>query len=92
MGAASYDSVADAKKRADRMYPGSIGCWTEAHVTEEEANRYLDELFKGERCSFCNKRPDEVNQMFSGDGSTLICDKCVDEFNRKLRKSSLSNE
>ena len=88
LGAASFETVADAKKRPERIYPGSLACWTEARVTEEEANRYLDELFGAERCSFCNKRPDEVRQMFSGDDNTLICDKCIEEFHTRLRESS----
>jgi hypothetical protein len=88
LGAASYESVADAKKRAERIYPGSLACWTEARVSEEEAERYLDELFADKRCSFCNNRADVVTQMFSGYGSSLICDKCIEEFHTRLRESS----
>ena len=33
IGIASYDSVDAAKRRAERIYPGSIGFWKEAHFT-----------------------------------------------------------
>ena len=45
IGVASYDSVAAAKRRAERIYPGSSSCWIKALFTEEDANRYLDEMY-----------------------------------------------
>jgi hypothetical protein len=42
IGIAGYDSVAAAKKKAERIYPGSSACWSEAQFTEEDVNRYLD--------------------------------------------------
>jgi hypothetical protein len=38
-------TVAAAKRRAEHIYPGSTACWVEANFTDEEANRYLNELF-----------------------------------------------
>jgi hypothetical protein len=45
IGIASYETVAAAKLRAERIYPGSSRCWVEAQFTEEDAKRYLDENF-----------------------------------------------
>jgi len=45
IGIASYDTVEAAKRRTERIYPGSSACWTEAKSTEEDAKRYLDETF-----------------------------------------------
>jgi hypothetical protein len=39
VGIASYDTVAAAKRRAERIYPGSSACWVEAKFTEEDADR-----------------------------------------------------
>lgn len=41
---ASYESVEAAKRRAERIYPGSSSCWAEAHFIEEDATRYLEEF------------------------------------------------
>ena len=78
LGVATYDSVANAKKRAERIYPGSSARWVEAHFTEEEAIRYLNEIWADQICSFCGKRPDEtLTTTFQGNGSVRICGKCV---------------
>jgi len=45
VGIASYDSVDAAKRRAERIYPGSTACWVEAQFTEADADRFLDEKF-----------------------------------------------
>jgi hypothetical protein len=44
IGIAGYDTVAAAKRRAERIYPGSSACWVEANFTEEEAIRHLNEI------------------------------------------------
>jgi len=89
IGIASYDSIAAAKKRAERIYPGSSDCWIEAKFTEEDANRYLDEKFSAMRCSFCGKRPDEtLSATFEGDGNARICGDCVLEFYGDLNERS----
>jgi hypothetical protein len=49
IGIAGYDSVAAAKRRTERIYPGSSACWVEANFTEEEVNRHLNELFGDQR-------------------------------------------
>ena len=47
IGVASYDSVAAAMRRAERIYPGSSSRWIKAQFTEEDANLYLDEMPSG---------------------------------------------
>jgi ClpX C4-type zinc finger len=90
LGVAVQSSVAQAKKRAERIYPGVSAHWVKAEATESSAiprtaiphtKEPVDDL----RCSFCGKRPNEVNQMIEK-GRTRICDSCVGKFNRKLRK------
>jgi hypothetical protein len=44
IGVAAYDSVAAAKQRAERIYPGSSTCWIKADFTEEDAKRYRGEI------------------------------------------------
>ena len=44
IGIASYESVEAAKRKAERIYPGSSSCWVEAAFNEGDATRYLNEL------------------------------------------------
>jgi hypothetical protein len=85
----AYDSVAAAKRRADRIYPSSSACWTEAHVTEQDATRYLDETWAGLRCSFCGKRPDETHaEIFEGDANARICARCIAALSAEAKDAS----
>ena len=40
IGIAVYDSVEAAKKRAERIYPGSSACWVEARFSEDDVTRF----------------------------------------------------
>ena len=44
IGIAGYESVEAAKRRAERIDPGSSSCWVESRYSEEDATRYLDEF------------------------------------------------
>lgn len=85
VGASEYDTVEDAKRRAERIYPGSSAKWVEAHFTEEEAARYLDDIWADSGCSFCGKRPDQgIESLIEAPGGNArICDKCIAKFSRK---------
>ena len=70
IGIAPCASIEAAKRKAERIYPGSSACWLEAHFTQEDANRFVDEMWATQRCSFCGKRPDEdPSTLFQGIGS-----------------------
>jgi hypothetical protein len=56
LGISGHDSIEEAKRRAERFYPGVSARWIGRNVSEEAAERYLDEQFADDRCSFCNKR------------------------------------
>ena len=88
IGIASYDTVAAAKRRAERIYPGSSACWVEANFTEEDAARYVGEKWAEQRCSFCGKGPDEtLAATFEGNENARICGKCIEEFYAELKRS-----
>ncbi len=87
LGCSAHGSIAEAKDRAERIYPGLSARWVNAHVTEAQAERYLDELFDDARCSFCGKRADQVGQLFEGD-RVRICNHCIADFHGKLHKPS----
>ena len=83
LGTAGYPSVSDAKKRAEGIYAGVSTRWIEAHVTEEEAARYLNESWGDQRCSFCGKTPEQVGHLISKN-NVCICDSCIAEFHQEV--------
>lgn len=42
-GIAVVESVAKAKNKAERIYPGSSRCWVEPHLSDEDVADYIDE-------------------------------------------------
>jgi ClpX C4-type zinc finger len=81
IGIAACETVDAAKKKAERIYPGSSPCWVEAEFTDADAKRYLDEQFSDLRCSFCGKGPHETDSaFFEGNGKVRICADCVRQF------------
>jgi len=56
----NYESVSEAKAKAERAYHGVSVRWVETKVTEEEALKFIDEVWSDERCSFCDKIPPDI--------------------------------
>ena len=85
VGVASHSSVDDAKRSAERIYPGSARCWTEAQFSDVDVNRYLREHLSDMRCSFCGKTPEQsITAMFDGEGDARVCGDCIRKFNAEL--------
>lgn len=80
IGAASFESVAAAERRAERMYPGSSARWSDSTFSESDVTEYLDEIWRDSRCGFCGKTPDETGAATFTKGQAVICAKCVAEF------------
>jgi hypothetical protein len=79
LGCSGHDSVASAKKKAEWVYPGLSKHWIASRVSKTKARRFLDRVLG--RCTFCGKRPDEVERLF-GKRSAQICDDCVKQFHK----------
>ena len=75
-GVAGYKSLALARRRAEIMFPGSSARWVSSRVTKAGAERYLDKVWAGLECSFCGRRPDQVERVVAGK-QARICDQCV---------------
>ena len=86
LGCSPHTSVAEAKKKAEWIYPGLSGRWKRAHVTKKQARLFLDKLWGSQRCNFCGKRPDEVEQMY-GKSDAYICVACVERFHGVWKES-----
>lgn len=86
-GAATVDEV---KADAERNYPGVGTRWVETNVTTEEALAYYDSESGNQKCSFCSKRPFEVDGWIEGP-TAIICKGCVETFHRDLHVQEGSN-
>jgi hypothetical protein len=51
LGAAAYGSAAEAKNKAERIYPGVSARWKETGVTEAEALEYVAKVCGDRRCT-----------------------------------------
>jgi hypothetical protein len=85
LGIVGCESITDARENAEKTYPGVSACWVDAQVTLDEAEKYLDEIFAGECCSFCGRRPDQLDKMISKH-SARICNHCIEDFYRQLHE------
>ena len=75
LGCSAHTTLDEAKSRAEQIFHGVSSQWRDAEVSIETARAYLDELFEGEKCDRCGKRPYEVNSL-TRKGSESICDGC----------------
>lgn len=81
LGTAGAPTVDEVKADAERNYPGVGSRWVETGVTTEDALAYYDSQTEGQKCSFCGRRPFEVEGWIEGP-SAIICRTCVEEFHQ----------
>lgn len=76
VGTVALASLAEARRHAERNYPGVSRLWRKAHVSRARALAYERKQWKGHVCSFCGRIPPEFNSSITS-GSATICDLCV---------------
>jgi hypothetical protein len=79
VGMSAHPSVRQARQRAERAYPGVTAAWVDAGISKAQAEAYVDKRWKGSRCSFCGRRPDQISQFITK-GKVHICDVCIREY------------
>jgi len=82
--ASGYDTIADAKARAERSYHGLMQKWTPTGHSVDDALGYVKERFKGHECSFCGRLPLQYDSAIGGPG-VRICNHCIVEFHETVR-------
>ncbi len=86
----SYDgdlnSVTQAKRRAELMYPGVTQTWVKATVSKREARAVERKEWEGHECSFCNRIPPEFQSSIKSK-KTVICNVCADEIYQDFLES-----
>ncbi len=86
-----YQSVEQAKARAERTYHGVSSRWIDAKIAEEEALKFRDEVWSDNRCSFCEKIPPDSDFMIERKGAR-ICGSCMEEFQKMLEEERASKQ
>jgi len=80
LGIAANDaSIAEAKARAERIYPGVSECWVDPQVTEADAASYIEQEFADDRCRFCGRLPPDFEKLVVHERGGSICNSCIDE-------------
>jgi ClpX C4-type zinc finger len=87
LGTSGAATIEDMKRDAERNYPGVSTRWVDTNVTVEDALAYYDSETGGQRCSFCGKRPFEVDGWIEG-AAAIICYGCIEEFYRDVRSGT----
>src|SRR5215469_3080562 len=62
-GTEGYKSAREARESVERVYPGVSYLWVDAHVTEQQAGKHLEEIWGGQRCNFCGRTSLELDPM-----------------------------
>src|SRR5262249_4043551 len=83
------ESVRDAKREAERIYPGISRLWVRTGYTKRQARKYRDRIGPNLRCSVCRKKWYQVAQMITA-RKLVICDGCIRRLNA-LVSSPLSD-
>ncbi len=73
-----YDSLAKAKRSAERIYPGITARWLKRSVSKRKALGIERRMWQGEECSFCDRIPPEFHTMIHSK-KARICNICIDE-------------
>ena len=82
--------VEAAKQNAEKNYPGVASRWVDVNTSIEEALRYYDAQTGGLKCSFCGRRPFDVEGWIEGNGA-VICRGCVESYDRDFQDSPDGN-
>jgi hypothetical protein len=86
LSTAAFASASEAERSAERTYPGISRKWQRMRVTKRQAETFLKALWKGQECSFCQRRPDQVEKIVAGRNGVRICDICIREIRQKMNE------
>jgi hypothetical protein len=85
LGTSGAKTVQATKEHAEKNYPGVASRWVDVNTSVEDALRYYDEQVEGSKCSFCGKRPFDLDNWIEGNGA-MICRGCVENYYRAFQE------
>jgi len=83
LGASGGDTAEETKRSAERAYKGITQKWQATGVSREQAQQFQDDLMGGLMCSFCGKRPEQIQSLVRS-AYAAICDECISSFHRDI--------
>jgi hypothetical protein len=86
-----HDTVMKAKRRAERVYPGSRSHWKPRKVSLANAKSYITASWKGHECSFCGKTPEEIDAPIIEGKAARICGPCIENAHSILARDDGGN-
>ena len=81
LGTSGGATVAETKQLAERNYPGIGKKWVKLGTTRKAALAYYDSIEGRHICSFCGKRPFQVQGFVQG-RRAIICRGCVELYHQ----------
>jgi hypothetical protein len=87
LGSAGGDDIAELKESAEKNYPGVRARWVDLNTRIEDALRYYDEASGNLKCSFCGRRPFELERLIQGNNAA-VCGPCVEKFHDLLSEKN----
>jgi hypothetical protein len=86
LGTSGAETVQAVKDHAEKNYPGVSSRWVDVNTSVEDALRYYDQESGGLKCSFCGKRPFDLDRWVEGKGA-MICRGCVETYHRAFQET-----
>jgi hypothetical protein len=80
LGTSGANTIAEVKERAERNYPGVSARWVDVNTSADDALKYYDERIESLKCSFCGKRPFEMEGGWAEGTNAAICRECVEKY------------
>jgi ClpX C4-type zinc finger len=87
LGTSGRETIEATKRDAEQNYPGVASRWVDLDTSVDEALSYYDEQSGNLRCSFCSKRPFEMQAWVEGAGA-VICRQCVEQYHQDFQSAS----
>jgi len=91
LGTSGAETVEETKARAEKNYPGVAAKWVDVNTSVADALKYYDEQTNGEKCSFCGKRPFEIEGGWVQGKEAIICRECVEDFHKEFQGNSIGS-
>ena len=84
LGVSGRPTILETKELAEQNYPGVGSRWVDLNTPVEEALGFYDAQTRGGRCSFCGKRPFELEGNWIAGDDAIICRGCIERYHSAL--------
>jgi hypothetical protein len=86
LGTSGAETIAEIKERAEKNYPGVSARWVDLNTSVDDALKHYDEQIENLKCSFCGKRPFEIEGGWLEGTKAAICRECVEKYHQVFQE------